>query len=93
MLAGAADVAPVDTRKALEMLFDGALAGVDAGDYARVAEAGRIAAACRAARDEERRFLADLLVSVGSLVEGKTAQEAPLVSTSRAPATSTSRAG
>ena len=79
LIAGAADVAPVDTRKALEMLFDGALAGVDAGDYARVAEAGRIAASLPRSADEQGGFLADLLVSVGSLVEGKTAQEAPLV--------------
>ena len=70
LLRGAADVAPVDSRKALEMLFDAALAGWDAGDYARIAEAGRRAAALPGADDDEQRFLTGVLVGVGALSEG-----------------------
>jgi DNA-binding CsgD family transcriptional regulator len=79
LMAGAEEIAPFSSRKALEMLFDAANAGVDAGDYARVAEAGRRAAALPDADDERQTFLADLLVGVGSLIEGKTAHEAPRV--------------
>jgi DNA-binding CsgD family transcriptional regulator/tetratricopeptide (TPR) repeat protein len=79
LLTGAGRVAAVDSRKALAMLFDAGLAGVDAGDFARIAEAGRRAAALPRSDDEASAFLADLLVSVGSLVEGKSASEVPLV--------------
>ena len=44
---------------------------MDAGDFGRVAEAGRLAAALPRSEDGADAFLADLLVGVGSLVEGE----------------------
>lgn len=79
LMAGASEVADVDPGRALEMLFDAANAGVDSGNYAVVVEAARRAAALPRADDGELRFLADLLVGVGSLIEGRTAREVPLV--------------
>ena len=79
LMAGAEAVAPLDTRKALEMLYDAANAGVDGGDYTRVAEACRRAAAVPQGDDEQERLLGDLLVGVGSLIEGKTADAVPRV--------------
>jgi len=79
LMAGAAQAAASDPRKALEMLFDAANAGVDAGDYARVADAARRAADLPRSDDDEDTLLVDLLVGVGSLLEGKSAHEAPRV--------------
>jgi DNA-binding CsgD family transcriptional regulator len=79
LMTGAASVPPVDSRHALRMLVDAGLVAIDAGDYARVAEAGQRAAALPRSEDEEDAFLRDLLVGVGSLTEGKTAHEIPLV--------------
>jgi DNA-binding CsgD family transcriptional regulator len=79
LLAGAAKIAELDIGKALVMLFDGANAAVDAGHYARVAEAGQRAAALPRGDEPKVAFLADLLIGVGSLIEGKTAREVPLV--------------
>jgi DNA-binding CsgD family transcriptional regulator len=79
LMAGAEVAAPVDSRKALEMLFDAASSGMQSGDYALVAKAGQRAAALARSNDDEERFLADLLVGVGSLWLGTTAQEVPLV--------------
>ena len=79
LMDGAARVAPYDPRKALEMLFDGGEAAGNAGDFARMAELGQRVAALPRSDDEADAFVADLLVGVGSLWEGKTADEAPLV--------------
>ena len=79
-LITAADAAATrDPRRALEILFDAGLAGIDSGDYGLVAQAGRSAALLPRDSDEQVAFLADLIISVGSLCEGKTAIEAPLV--------------
>src|SRR5262249_60251024 len=59
--------------------FDAANAGVDAGDYVRVFEAGRRAAALPAGDDDEVAYLGDLLVGIVSLIEGKSAEAAPRV--------------
>lgn len=79
LMAAASAAASISTRRALEILFDVGLSGIDSGDYGLVAEAGRRAAALPYSSDPEARFLADLIVSVGSLCEGKTAVEVPLV--------------
>jgi DNA-binding NarL/FixJ family response regulator len=79
LLSGAARAAPVDSRKALEMLFDAASCGMQSGDYGLVVEAGKRAAALPPSDDEEERFLSDLLVGVGSLWLGTTTTEVPLM--------------
>jgi DNA-binding CsgD family transcriptional regulator len=79
LTAAAEAVVPHDPRKALEMLFDAANTGLDSGDYALVGQAGQRAAALRRGGDEDLTFLADLLVGVGSLVEGRTTEHVPLV--------------
>jgi len=76
------------------MLFDAANAGVDAGDYARVADAARRAADLPRSDDDGDTLLVDLLVGVGSLLEGKSAPRRRASSRlSRGPTSSTSRAG
>ena len=79
LMAGAADIAPVDTRKALQMLLQAREAAGWAGDTPRTIETGHRAAALPRSDDPASRFLADLLVGVGSLYEGKTAIGLPLV--------------
>ena len=79
LMDGAARVAPFDPRKALEMLFDGGEAAGNAGDFTRMAQLAQRVAALPRSDDEGDAFVADLLVGVGSLWEGKTADEAPLV--------------
>jgi DNA-binding CsgD family transcriptional regulator len=79
LMAGAVRIAPLDPRRALRMLFDAGMAAMDSGDYSRVAEVGHAAAALPRPDDEESTFLADMLVGVGQLSEGRTPQEVPLV--------------
>ena len=79
LMAGAADIAAVDTRKALQMLLQAREAAGWAGDTPRTIETGHRAAALPKSDDPASRFLADLLVGVGSLYEGKTAIGLPLV--------------
>jgi DNA-binding CsgD family transcriptional regulator len=79
LIEGAERVAASDQRKALEMLFDAGLAGVEAGDYGLIAAAGRQAASLTAGEDEAKAFLADLLSGVGTLVEGRSAEGVPRV--------------
>src|SRR5204862_7405326 len=64
---------------ALELLFDAASCGMQSGDYAVVVEAGQLAAALPRSDDEEERFLADMLVGVGSLWLESSSREVPLV--------------
>jgi hypothetical protein len=79
LIEGAAQVAAVDPRKAFEMLVDaGSLAG-RSGDTARMAEVGRMIAALPRSEDAGDALLADLLVGVCSLIEGKTADAVPLI--------------
>jgi DNA-binding CsgD family transcriptional regulator len=75
LMAGAADVAALDSRQALRMLFDAANAGDWAGDYGRVAEAVRRAAALPRSDDAGDALLTDMLIGVGSFLEGATARE------------------
>ena len=79
LIAGAADIASVDTRKALQMLLQAREAAGWAGDTPRTIDTGHRAAALPRSDDPASRFLADLLVGVGSLYEGKTAIGMPLV--------------
>ena len=79
LIAGAEDIAPLDTRKALQMLLQAREAAGWAGDTPRTIETGHRAAALPTSEDPASRFLADLLVGVGSLYEGKTAIGLPLV--------------
>ena len=79
LMAGADDVAPVDTRKALEMLIAAREAAGWAGDTPRTVETGRRAEALPPSEDPTTRFLADLLVGIGKLYEGETAVALPLV--------------
>jgi DNA-binding CsgD family transcriptional regulator len=72
---GSSIAAPLDLRKALEMLFDAANAAATAGDYQRVAEAGRRAAAMPSTGDEVDRVLVGLLIGIGSLQRGESAHE------------------
>jgi DNA-binding CsgD family transcriptional regulator len=79
LLAGARAAAAVDTGKALEMLFDAASCGMQSGDYAIVVEAGQCASSLPRTADHEEQFLADLLVSVGSLWLGTSTANVPLM--------------
>jgi DNA-binding NarL/FixJ family response regulator len=79
LIAGAEAAARLDTRRALDMLFDAASCGMQSGDYTLVVHAGERAAALPRRDDEEERFLADLLVAVGSLWLGTTTSEVPLM--------------
>ena len=78
LMAGAAEIAPLEPRRALEMLFDAANAGENAGDYDRVARAVRQADDLRRG-DATEALLKDLLVGVGGLLSGTSAREVPLV--------------
>jgi DNA-binding NarL/FixJ family response regulator len=75
LVTGAAEIAPHDSRRALQMLFDAANAGDWAGDYARVAEAVQRAAALPGSGDAGDALLTDMLIGVGSFLEGTTARE------------------
>ena len=79
LMAAASEATRFSSRRSLEILFDAGLSGVDAGDYGLVGNVGRRAAEIPRGTDPEVEFLADLLISVGSLCEGKTAAEVPLV--------------
>jgi signal transduction histidine kinase len=79
LVAGAEEVAPLDVRKALEMLIEAREAAGWAGDNRRTAETGHRAAALPQSDDPTTRFLADLLVGVGKLYEADTAVALPLV--------------
>jgi DNA-binding NarL/FixJ family response regulator len=79
MMAGAKGAAALDPRKALLMLADAGSVCLETGDYARVVEVGERAAALPRSENDEDALLADLLVGVGSLTEGKTANEVSLV--------------
>ena len=77
LLAGAARIAPVDSHKALEMLFDAAMTSVLSGDFASVSETGRRAAALPRAGDAGDAFRTELLIQIGALSEGKAAADVP----------------
>jgi DNA-binding CsgD family transcriptional regulator len=80
ILVDGSDVAaPLDLRKALEMLFDAANAAATAGDYERVAESGHRATTLPPTGDEVDAVLIKLLIGIGSLQKGESAGELPLV--------------
>jgi DNA-binding NarL/FixJ family response regulator len=79
LMNGAVTAGPLNPESALEMLFDAASCGMQSGDYALVVEAGQRAATLPRSDDERGRFLADLLVGVGSLWLDGSSQEVPLV--------------
>jgi DNA-binding CsgD family transcriptional regulator len=75
LMSGAAEIAVLDSRKALQMLFDAANAGDWAGDYGRVSEAIKRAATLPRSGDEGDALLTDMLIGVGSFLEGTSARE------------------
>jgi DNA-binding CsgD family transcriptional regulator len=75
LMSGATEIAPLDSRKALQMLFDAANAGDWAGDYGRVAEAVELAASLPRSGDQGDALLTDMLIGVGSFLEGASARE------------------
>jgi DNA-binding CsgD family transcriptional regulator len=75
LVSGSAVAAPVDLRKAVEMLFDAANAAATAGDYERVAESGYRAASLPPTGGEVDQVLIGLLIGVGSLQKGESAHE------------------
>jgi DNA-binding CsgD family transcriptional regulator len=79
LIEGADAVAAHEPRKALEMLLDAGSVAGRSGNFARMAEAGQRAAALVATDDEKAAVLSDLLVGVGGLIEGRTADEVPRI--------------
>ena len=67
LLERAALVAADDPRLALEMLFDASTASWDSGDYAALAEVGRIATGLPRSDDRTQQLLTDVLVGVGQM--------------------------
>jgi ATP/maltotriose-dependent transcriptional regulator MalT len=79
LIAGATRVAEFDAHKAFEMLVDAGSVAGRSGDSARTVEVGRLVAALPATSDPADALLRDLMVGVGSLIEGKTAEAVPLI--------------
>jgi DNA-binding CsgD family transcriptional regulator len=83
LIDGAARIAPSDSRKALMMLADGAMAAWDAGDYPRLVNIGEATAAlprsfesdCDDVEAEEFGLLADVLVGCVALGQGTTSSD------------------
>ncbi len=94
---GRREVAPIDSRKALEMLFDAALAGVDAGDYG-ADRRGRPARRRAAARRRRRAAASSPTCWSASAASSRAGprrrrRSCSTSSPARPPAPSTSRAG
>jgi DNA-binding CsgD family transcriptional regulator len=79
LIEGADAVAAHDPRKALEMLLDAGSVAGRSGNFARMAEVGQRASALVATDDEKDAVLTDLLIGVGGLIEGRTADEVPRI--------------
>jgi DNA-binding CsgD family transcriptional regulator len=79
LAAGSAEVAPVDPVKALAMLLPASEAASYAGDVTLTIEAARRAAALPRGQQRIDQFTLDMLVGIGSLLEGDTARGAPLL--------------
>jgi DNA-binding CsgD family transcriptional regulator len=77
LIAGAAQIAERDPRKALEMLCDAALSAWDSGDYVRLRAAGDLAATLPRSQDEEQALMGDVLVNTVALTRGQTPAEVP----------------
>jgi DNA-binding CsgD family transcriptional regulator len=79
LMSGAAEIAPLNPHRALEMLSDAGLAAWDAGVYERLAEVGDSAAALPRSDDEAHALLADVLVGAIRISLGATPRELPHV--------------
>jgi DNA-binding CsgD family transcriptional regulator len=77
--AGSAEVAPVDPAKALTMLLAAREAASYAGDTSLTIQAGKRAADLPRGEQHIDQFMLDLLVGIGAILEGDTAQGAPLL--------------
>jgi DNA-binding CsgD family transcriptional regulator len=79
LVEGSARVTELDPGRTLAMLFDGAVAAGWAGDFRRMAEVGRRAAALHPTGTEELTYLANLLTCIGGLWEGTSVDDVPLI--------------
>jgi len=79
LAAGSAEVAATDPAKALAMLLPAREAASYAGDASLTIEAGRRAAALPRGEERVDRFMLDLLVGIGSILEGNTARGVQLL--------------
>ena len=79
LAAGSAEVAPLDPVKALAMLLPASEAASYAGDVALTIEVARRAAALPRGEQRTDQFTLDMLVGIGSILEGDTARGAPLL--------------
>jgi DNA-binding CsgD family transcriptional regulator len=79
LVAGSAEVAPVDPVKALAMLLPASEAASYAGDVTLTIEAARRAAALPRGEQRIDQFTLGMLVGIGSLLEGDTGRGAPLL--------------
>ena len=71
LMEGAERVAGVDTRKALQMLFDAAMCANYAGDLRLLVEAGRRASQLHIGESEPEAPLVDLLAGMAAMLEAK----------------------
>jgi len=79
LAAGTAEVAPLDPTKALAMLLPAREAASYAGDTSMAIAAGKRAAALPRGEGRIDQFTLDLLVGIGSILEGDTARGVPLL--------------
>lgn len=79
LVRGAEVIAALDSHKALLMLADAGCICLETGDYAQLAQIAQLAGTLPRSESEDDAFLTDLLVGVGSITEGRTAREVPLV--------------
>jgi DNA-binding CsgD family transcriptional regulator len=71
LMTGAQQIASLDSTKALQMLCDAALACWDGGDFDKLAEVGRVAAALPPGSDPDHGLLADVLIGAVALSQGR----------------------
>jgi DNA-binding NarL/FixJ family response regulator len=79
LVAGAVEIAPVDSHKALEMLVEASQAASYLGDMALAVEAGENAAGLPSSQDPADHFMVRLLVGIGSMLEGDSRRGVPLL--------------
>jgi DNA-binding CsgD family transcriptional regulator len=79
LAAGAAEIAPGDPAKAIELLVEAAQAASYAGDAQQIVEFGRRASALLRDDDPDQRFTVDVIVGSGSMLAGEPAHGARLL--------------
>jgi DNA-binding NarL/FixJ family response regulator len=79
LVGAAAEIASVDPHKAHEMLLDAGSVAAKSGNVTRLAEIARTVANLPRDEDELQGLRIDLLSGLGGLIEGRTAQEVPLI--------------